>query len=406
MKHCFDRETVLKAIRFDKPDFIPMQFVINPSCWGAYPQEALIELIESHPFLFPGYQRPQLPYKPHLTNVQKKDVPYVDDWGCRWETTVDGITGTVTRHPLDDWSKFKEYKAPDAEKCMGIGAIDWKEEAKNIESMRNAGDILIGGLRHGHTFLQVCDIRGYQNVIFDNDNNLVGIKVINTGDCYVPATGFGAEEIPADIREEVEEDRDYNFETSTITYFNESGKYEISNNIVCGFVTKVSRTAIYVDFELQNIPKHTDYEVGQYLVLYFDVNGILADVRVIEEPFFYNLKDMTYHTWECEFYADRANDKNWAIGIEAAADKYTGEDEWVEFDCCEECHTEEWGDDSIAVIHIADNQTCYVVKDGDFYHSKKCEEYTTYKAEMMKTTLGKAKDSGYKPCVKCAGHFE
>ena len=242
--------------------------------------------------------------------------------------------------------------------------------------------------------------------IFDNDKKLVGIKVVNTGDCYVPATGYGADTIPADIREEVEEDRDYNFETSTITYFNESGKYEISNSIICGFVTKVSRTSIYVDFELQNIPKHTDYEVGQYLVLYFDVNGILADVRVIDEPFFYNFKDMTYHTWECEFYADRANDKNWAIGIEAAADKYTGDDEWVEFDCCEECHTEEWGDDSIAVIHIADNQTCYVVKDGDYYHSKKCEEYTTYKAEMMKTTLGKAKDSGYEPCVKCAGHFE
>ena len=167
MKHSYDRETVLKAIRFERPDFIPMQFCINPACWTNYPQEELLDLMEAHPFLFPNFVRPQLPFQLFYSNVQRKDQPYVDDWGCTWQTTMDGITGTVTGHPLDDWSKFAGYGMPDPEKCMGIGAVDWAAEERAIQSLKKAGEIVIAGLRHGHTFLQASDIRGYQNLIFD-----------------------------------------------------------------------------------------------------------------------------------------------------------------------------------------------------------------------------------------------
>lgn len=162
-----ERETILKAIRFEKPDYIPMNFVINDSCWNAYPQEALLELIENHPFLFPDFVRPELPYVPFYSNVARKEFPYVDDWGCLWETTTNGITGTVTKHPLDDWSKFSFYSIPDPHNCMGIGVIDWNKERKKIQERKENGCITIEGLRHGHTFLQVCDIRGYENVIYD-----------------------------------------------------------------------------------------------------------------------------------------------------------------------------------------------------------------------------------------------
>jgi len=80
---------------------------------------------------------------------------------------MDGITGTVTRHPLADWSAFKNYKAPDPNICMGIGPIDWNTVKMEIEEQKKKGEIIYGGLRHGHTFLQLCDIRGYQNLIFD-----------------------------------------------------------------------------------------------------------------------------------------------------------------------------------------------------------------------------------------------
>lgn len=162
-----DRENYLRAVRFEKPEYIPMQFYINESCWKHYPQEFLLEQIENHPLLFRDYSKPKLPYEPAYRNVAKKEQPYVDDFGCLWETSEDGITGTVVKHPIDDWEKLKNYKTPNPEKCMGIGTIDWQKEAEIIEKERREGKLIRKGLRHGHTFLQLCDIRGYEDLLCD-----------------------------------------------------------------------------------------------------------------------------------------------------------------------------------------------------------------------------------------------
>ena len=47
-----------KAVKFQHPDYIPMQFHINASCWHHYPKEALWELMEEHKLLFPNFKRP------------------------------------------------------------------------------------------------------------------------------------------------------------------------------------------------------------------------------------------------------------------------------------------------------------------------------------------------------------
>ena len=159
------KENYLRAVRFERPDYIPMTFGINDACYQAYPQEALFELMEQHPLLFPDFQKPALPFTPEFASVARKDAPYHDDFGCVWETTVDGITGTVTGHPLADWNNFATYQAPNPDVCMGIGPVDWK---KIQDEIQNTPDGLhMGGLRHGHTFLQLCDIRGYENLLFD-----------------------------------------------------------------------------------------------------------------------------------------------------------------------------------------------------------------------------------------------
>lgn len=159
--------SIKKAIRFERPDYIPMSFHINAACWQHYPQEALLDLMESHPFLFPNFKRPEGKIVPEFARVARKDTPYVDDFGCTWETTDDGITGTVTHHPLADWQAFAAYKMPDPSKVMGIGEIDWQKVKAGILATKKKGELAVGGLRHGHTFLQLCDIRGYQNLLFD-----------------------------------------------------------------------------------------------------------------------------------------------------------------------------------------------------------------------------------------------
>ena len=165
-----DRKNTLKALLFDKPDYIPVNFVINDSCWNAYLQEKLLELISEHRLLFPNFAKPELPYTPKYANVAQKNHPYTDDWGCLWETMDDGITGTVTKHPLSDWANYPNYKIPDPSVCMGIGKIDWLEERKRIKKLKENGEFAMGGLRHGHTFLQICDIRGYEEAIFDMED--------------------------------------------------------------------------------------------------------------------------------------------------------------------------------------------------------------------------------------------
>ena len=48
------RENLLRAVRFETPETIPMVFHINPACWQHYPHDALQELVAAHPSAFPG----------------------------------------------------------------------------------------------------------------------------------------------------------------------------------------------------------------------------------------------------------------------------------------------------------------------------------------------------------------
>lgn len=164
------RDNLLRAIRFEQPEFIPMTFHINDACWAAYSHDALFELIEKHPFLFPNYVRPQEPFIPNFDDVARKDTPYTDDFGCVWRTMVDGITGAVHIHPLADWSTYENYKFPDPEQSNGLRWIDWAAFKKKIHQQKMQGETTYGDLRHGHTFLQLADLRGYENLLLDMMN--------------------------------------------------------------------------------------------------------------------------------------------------------------------------------------------------------------------------------------------
>lgn len=159
-------DNLRRAVRFEKPDLIPMIFHINGACWQHYPHDALQELMVQHPLLFPGYE-PKKKVEPCFSPVQRKDHPYKDPWGCLWTTSTDGITGSVTKHPLPDWSAFEAYTSPDPEKTDGLVPIDWKQINDEFSTAKKRNELVITGLRHGHTFLQLCDIRGYENLMFD-----------------------------------------------------------------------------------------------------------------------------------------------------------------------------------------------------------------------------------------------
>ncbi len=161
------RENTLRAVRFETPDYIPMRYSINTACWHHYPQEALKELMGTHPLLFPNYEYSPDPVQPELSPWQVAGQPFADSWGCVWETADDGITGAVTRHPLDNWDALASYRAPDPNSDYGWGAIDWDAERERLRTAASQGRLASGGLRHGHTFLTLTYIRGYENLMYD-----------------------------------------------------------------------------------------------------------------------------------------------------------------------------------------------------------------------------------------------
>ena len=157
-----------RAIRFEKPDYIPMAFAINTACWFTYPREALWDLMEEHTHLFPGFVRPGADWEPWVPADACKDVPYTDVMGCVWETAIHGIRGTVTKHPLEDWSAFgTTWHMADPNTTDGINPVDWKSAEAHWATIREQGGTFGAGLRHGHTFMQLCDLRGYENLMFD-----------------------------------------------------------------------------------------------------------------------------------------------------------------------------------------------------------------------------------------------
>ncbi len=161
-----ERENILRAVRFEKPERIPMTFHINAACWHHYPPAALMELMVVHPMLFPDFassERIELEYDP----TSRAGAPYTDGWGCVWETTDDGITGTVTGHPLASWEGFDSYSPPDPENSSGRDSLDWDQVTAAYRQARERGRLTCGGLPHGHTFMTLMYMRGYEQLIFD-----------------------------------------------------------------------------------------------------------------------------------------------------------------------------------------------------------------------------------------------
>jgi len=140
---------------------------ISPSCWYHYRQDDLAGLMADHKMLFPDFKPPKAGFEPKLRPWEQAGVEYTDPWGCVWKSADDGIVGTVIKHPLGSWDDFDGYQMPDPAKYNLMEPMDWNQQAEMIEQWKRTDQLRLEGLQHGHTFLKLCDIRGYQNLMFD-----------------------------------------------------------------------------------------------------------------------------------------------------------------------------------------------------------------------------------------------
>ncbi len=160
-------QNIVQAVHFDRPDHIPISFHISPACWRGYYSDQLQAMMAAHPILFPNFTPVENEVRTNFTPWELAGKPYTDSWGCVWETTLDGISGTVVDHPLKTWKDFDHYHMPNPEEQNGWGQIYWAAERERIEWTKANGNLAKGALRRGHTFMTLTYIRGFENVSFD-----------------------------------------------------------------------------------------------------------------------------------------------------------------------------------------------------------------------------------------------
>ncbi|MBN2450921.1 MAG: hypothetical protein JXR77_11060 [Lentisphaeria bacterium] len=185
-----ERERRLAAVRFRYPDRIPVAMDFTGDCWERHGSAALDRIMADHPRLWPGH-RPKPPgWRPTHAPWRRAGVPYTDSWGCLWETIADGTTGAVVRHPLADWSAFEGFGPPDPAAQDGWGAIDWEVRKAALRAARESGRLAAGGLRHGHLFLTLTYLRGFENLLFD-----MADEEPRLGDLVAMIEAFSAEHV-------------------------------------------------------------------------------------------------------------------------------------------------------------------------------------------------------------------
>jgi len=160
-------ENLLRAYRFQCPERIPIRFGIPAFNWRRYGRE-LEDVVLRHPVLFPGFKRgsvdpDSLPIDPR----NRAGAPYTDPWGCVYEPEEDDVPCYVSKHPLADWRALGTFAPPDPERTNGRQALDWDRIEAQARKVREGSGHVTGSLMHGHLFLLLESLRGYENLVLD-----------------------------------------------------------------------------------------------------------------------------------------------------------------------------------------------------------------------------------------------
>jgi len=160
-----ERENYLRNARFAGPEWIPTTVVISEASWNQLREEAE-EVVLRHPTIFPGYQRGQRKFA-NLRQERKAGTRTMDCWGCVWHAEIDGLTGIVEGHPLEDWNKLSSYQAPDPMEKWEFGAAQWDQAEQQVRAAKQQGRLASGSTAHGFLFMRLYYLRKFENLMLD-----------------------------------------------------------------------------------------------------------------------------------------------------------------------------------------------------------------------------------------------
>jgi len=160
------RENYLRTASMTDPEWIPCQIGITAGTWRTYGQE-MERVVLHYPRLFPDYRPGQYAELATLPPDQQAGARIRDNWGCELLSTMDGVSGQVVDHPLDDWAKLADWCPPDPLTQAERGPMDWDAQRTHIAKAKADGELAVGWLCHGFLFLKLVDLRGFDSFMMD-----------------------------------------------------------------------------------------------------------------------------------------------------------------------------------------------------------------------------------------------
>lgn len=161
------RENWLRAVRFQRPEWIPCGLGFSFMTWRTLGKD-LEKLILDHPRLWPDHKVGSVDLDAELPLVHRPGEYYTDNWGCTWFNIQGGLEGQVVGHPLADWSALATYKMPDPMIYDERGPADphkWEKIERSVAGTRQKGDLVMGwGER---LFDRLYFLRGFENLMMD-----------------------------------------------------------------------------------------------------------------------------------------------------------------------------------------------------------------------------------------------
>jgi uroporphyrinogen decarboxylase len=155
------RERVIRSMKFENPDRVPVLHRIKPGYFRIYEKE-IGELRERYPSdilqsekthtWFTFYSEGKLFTRPGELNT--------DEWGCTWATTTDDYLGQVVDSPLKSWDDYRQYSMPDPH--HGVEGIAEMDAVRRDDRSRHYMLVWIGSIFHTYTYL-----RGAENALID-----------------------------------------------------------------------------------------------------------------------------------------------------------------------------------------------------------------------------------------------
>ncbi len=164
VKTISERENYLRAVEFNRPEWIPITFELFPSVWKKYGKR-LEDVLLRHPLIFGEYEKGQRSFFNEKDPLFKENTYYRDDWGCVWHNVQDGILGQVVEHPVADWSALNSLEVPDP-----VKQVDWAKMKEKIDEEKKKGLPAIGepeSFAHGGFFDRLQFLRGLENLLVD-----------------------------------------------------------------------------------------------------------------------------------------------------------------------------------------------------------------------------------------------